>query len=485
MLPDIQKLSERRLVLGLAILSGVLIFWNLGGAALIDWDESIYAAVAREMAEGGDWLTLHWNRETFFEKPPLYFWLTAGMFKIFGVSEFAARFWSALAGVLGTCVVYLFGKKLFGRVAGISAGLVLATTIHWVFQSRNGMLDVFAATLILLTLYFFWLGWERGGRLRHWGLFGACAGLVFLAKGPVVVIPLSVVTIFALADISSGGFSGGYSKLLRGGVFAALTFLVVAMPWHILMYRRYGADFIDEYIFYHMLARARSGIEEHGRPFLWYLVVIKHWARLWAATLLVGLLVFLRRTLRGFLRDEARPLALCLLWLILTFLIFSASASKIQWYIVPIYPPIALLCGYFLDLLARWLAPYSGRRDFPSLFMVAVFLFGIFGLLSRRTQWYVGDYNRGFAEASAMMAEVSDEGHKLLVAGAAPGVPIFYSRRKVETAKVSHIYQLSVRGHKFFAVSRQQILEDIEQLYPDVRLETFYKDFGYALYGRR
>ena len=183
MLPDIQKLSERRLVLGLALLSGVLIFWNLGGAALIDWDESIYAAVAREMAEGGDWLTLHWNRETFFEKPPLYFWLTAGMFKIFGVSEFAARFWSALAGVLGTCVVYLFGKKLFGRVAGILAGLVLATTIHWVFQSRNGMLDVFAATLILLTLYFFWLGWERGGRLRHWGLFGACAGWFFWLKG--------------------------------------------------------------------------------------------------------------------------------------------------------------------------------------------------------------------------------------------------------------------------------------------------------------
>ena len=169
----------------------------------------------------------------------------------------------------------------------------------------------------------------------------------------------------------------------------------------------------------------------------------------------------------------------------LTFLIFSASVSKIQWYIIPIYPPIALLCGYFLSLFAQWLAPYSGRRDFSSLFLVAVFLFGIFGLLTRRTQWYVGDYNRGFAEASAMMVGVSDEGAKLLVAGAAPGVPIFYSQRKVETAKVSHIYQLAARGHKFFAVSRQQILEDIERLYPDERLETFYKDFGYALYGRR
>ena len=83
------------------------------------------------------------------------------------------------------------------------------------------------------------------------------------------------------------------------------------------------------------------------------------------------------------------------------------------------------------------------------------------------------------------MAEVSSAGDKLLAAGVAPGVPIFYSDRKVQTAKISDVYLRAVLGGRFFAVTREPILKDIEKTYPTVALETYYKGLGYALYGRR
>lgn len=493
------KLSDFRSALALSLFAGVFIFWNLGRNALIDWDESIYAAVAREMAEGGDWLTLYWNREFFFEKPPLYFWLTAGLYKLFGISEFTARFWSAFFGVLGVGAIYYFGKKLFDRKTGILSALVLATTIHWIFQSRNATLDVPAATLIIISLYFFWCAWSSRdvppGRLyRYWSLFGVFLGLTFMVKGPVAAIPIAIAGLFALVDVFSGDFSFGrdWKYFLRSLLLVTGYLLLTTLPWHLLMYFKYRDQFINEYFFYHMLARARMEIEEHGHPFLWYLIVFKHWARLWTVLLLLSLPVFLGRIFKGMKMEEARGLLFSFLWLVFTFLVLSSSVSKIQWYIIPIYPPMAILCGRFLvfsgrgasNLLGRWLAPAAIRYFWHSFFF-AVLVFGVSGLFLSKDQWYLDDYNRGFAEASKVMAKVSREDDSLLVAGSAPGVPIFYSSRKVRTAKVDQVYQPAVRGKKFFAITRQQILEDIERLYPDSGVEVFYRDLGYALYGRR
>ena len=69
----------------------VCYFSHLGAIGFVGPDEPRYAWIARDMAETGDWVTPRLYGKPWFEKPPLYYWCAALSFKLFGVSETAAR----------------------------------------------------------------------------------------------------------------------------------------------------------------------------------------------------------------------------------------------------------------------------------------------------------------------------------------------------------------------------------------------------------
>lgn len=71
---------------------------QLGSTALWDNSEPTYAEISREILVTGDWLTLHFDGQNWYVHPPLYFWLTALGIKLFGLTEFVVRFWSAFFG---------------------------------------------------------------------------------------------------------------------------------------------------------------------------------------------------------------------------------------------------------------------------------------------------------------------------------------------------------------------------------------------------
>ncbi len=77
----------------------ILLFWGLGSLPLLDPDEPFYGQVAKEMVRGGDWLTPHLNGEVFWDKPPLFYWLSSLAMKVLGVSELTARLPSAIMAV--------------------------------------------------------------------------------------------------------------------------------------------------------------------------------------------------------------------------------------------------------------------------------------------------------------------------------------------------------------------------------------------------
>ena len=76
-IPVVQCYSRWLISVGVIGLALALLFYRLGDGSLHDWDEAIYAQVAREMLLSDTWMTLSWNGAAFFHKPPLYFWLTA------------------------------------------------------------------------------------------------------------------------------------------------------------------------------------------------------------------------------------------------------------------------------------------------------------------------------------------------------------------------------------------------------------------------
>ena len=117
----------------------VELLWKLGSGSLADWDEAIYAEIAWEILQDGDWLTLHWGYEPWFEKPPLLMWITASFYQIFGTNEFWARAASAVSGIALILITYGTGNRLL-REKGGSAERRRAAQHAWLcilFPFRN------------------------------------------------------------------------------------------------------------------------------------------------------------------------------------------------------------------------------------------------------------------------------------------------------------------------------------------------------------
>ena len=105
----------------LVLLCVLTFFVGLGRPAITDSDEAFYAEAAREMVEGGDWITPHYNGQYRFEKPVLYYWSVALGYLVAGVSELAARFPSAVAGLVLAIATYASARRWYDEATGLLA----------------------------------------------------------------------------------------------------------------------------------------------------------------------------------------------------------------------------------------------------------------------------------------------------------------------------------------------------------------------------
>ena len=130
--------------------ASIEILWQLGSGSLQDWDEAIYAEIAWEIIQRGDWLTLHWGYEPWFEKPPLLMWCTALLYQLFSVDEFWSRAASAFSGIALTFITYATGKWLYDRHVGLLSAAVLLSSYDFLFYARFGTADVMLTTFTLI-----------------------------------------------------------------------------------------------------------------------------------------------------------------------------------------------------------------------------------------------------------------------------------------------------------------------------------------------
>jgi 4-amino-4-deoxy-L-arabinose transferase-like glycosyltransferase len=128
-------------------------FAGLGRGAIGDSDEAFYAESAREMIESGDWITPHYNYEYRFQKPILFYWLSAGTYRVAGVGEAAARFPSALAGLALSLMTFFCGLRWFGSRTGLLAGALVATSFGYFSMARTALPDLPLAFFIALATW--------------------------------------------------------------------------------------------------------------------------------------------------------------------------------------------------------------------------------------------------------------------------------------------------------------------------------------------
>jgi 4-amino-4-deoxy-L-arabinose transferase-like glycosyltransferase len=339
-------------------------FYGLGQLPFVGPDEPRYAQVAREMLLRHDLITPTLGGHTWFEKPALLYWMMIASFKLFGVSEWAARVPAAVSGVLTVAAVFVVGRRVErndGDEALRNGGsrhsfafwsaLALATTLGFIVFSRAASFDIILTMTTTWALAFYLLlELEENARPRRAFLFGfyAFIGLSLLAKGLVgIVIPIGVVGLYHLFR----------RRLPERNAFISLFWgiplaLLVAAIWYAPVIWRHGWPFIDQFFIQHHFARYVSNKYHHWRPVYYYLYVIPLLALPWTAFLIDGLLQTSRWTwrVRASAGDRAedrwsRLLVFALAWFLFPLLFFSFGNSKLPGYILPVLPAAALIAG--------------------------------------------------------------------------------------------------------------------------------------------
>ena len=336
--------------------SAILCVWQLGSLPLMDVDEPVYGQVGREMAAAGwaGWLTPHYGGLLWFDKPPLFYWLTALSMRLFGVSEIAARLPSALLGVGLVAATYALARKAYPQTprAGLWAGFALATCIQFFLLARAAVTDMTLAltlTLALLGLY----GWLQTGRGRWMILAGTMTGLAALTKGPVALVLIGVQTIGYL--LLTRQAKRLLSPALWGGFVLCL---VVALPWYLAMVHLHGQSFIQGFLEANNVTRyLQAEHKETSNPF-YYLEIFPALFFPWTLVLPSVFIAALSR------KRLTAPALFLLLWSALVFGFFSASQTKLITYIFPMYPTAAILVG-------RWLAEKRDSASFVPLWIYA------------------------------------------------------------------------------------------------------------------
>ena len=342
------------------LLAATVLLPLLGHRPLTDWDEGIYAEIAREMLATHTlqgWLIPHWNGHLWFEKPPLQMWLTAASLRLFGLNAFAARFPSALAGIAIVAVLHSWLNRRVSLLAAWISTVVLLSAFGFQHAARVGETDTLLSLFCLIAV----LGLAEllRNNAHGWLLFWTGFALALMTKGAgSFTLPLTVLALAALYPRRVFRHTGAC-------MLGLLVFLGLTVPWHASVYAHFGQAFLNDYIGFHTLTRATDAIEGHHTHAWFYAWVLLISAPLFSLLYPWALAAPFRRLASPTLASREpseEPLQALALYALTTFLLFTVAQTRLPHYIDPCYPTLSALTGC---LIARWYRARStqARRD--------------------------------------------------------------------------------------------------------------------------
>ena len=327
-------------LLYLGIISAIVLLWKLGTGSVCSWDEGVYGAISKEILKTGDWINLHWRGIPWSDKPPLYMWITAFFYKIFGYNEFSLRLLSALCGIGTVLLTYLIGLKLYSKKAGIIASLSLLTSLHFIWSSKMGMLDIPLTFFTTLSFLLFIMGEKNKIYLF---LCPISFALAFLTKSMGAgIIPI----VLFLYITATHKFKIILKPALLIGLFCSITILFV---WHWAALSAYGDHFVKGYFLRHLFDRTTTALDGHTGDFLTYFGVIPNKGRPWAIIGFCLIPIALWRIFKNKEKEHILPV----IWASTVLLLFSVIKTKLHWYIIPLYPALSLLTGWGLSKVLK------------------------------------------------------------------------------------------------------------------------------------
>ena len=333
----------------------LLFFFRLGVPGIIDPGDGYYSEGAREMLERGDFSAPFLNYQLFYAKPILIYWLICSAYATFGITAFAARFWSAAAATISVFTLWWTTRRLVGNRAALYAGLILASCPLVIMYARLSLIDMTFMTLLTVSFCAMALAVLEGNS-GYWSVLYVALGLAVLAKGPA-----------ALPMIVTGTFGFFASrKPLRSSLICAWRLLkphlgvlivcAVALPWYLVISRDTDGLWPRIFIGYENLMRISGQVNHRHPEYLFYLIVLAYGFFPWIFFLpaVLGAIrkgLLFRAPLEGAICSQSRTMAyqsfLCW-WLLPVFVALSLAPTKMQSYILPAFPALAALTAICL-----------------------------------------------------------------------------------------------------------------------------------------
>ena len=362
-----RKMKKGKFLLLLLVSTLLLVLPN-GLYSAFDKDEPKYLEAAYEMVKSGDYITPYYNYEFRFDKPILTYWLIVLGYKFFGVGEFGGRFFVSIFGVLTVLLLYFWLSRWRDEEFGFWSSLVLLSLLDFIVMSSVAMPDIVLTFFISASLISFFEGYHRGNRnfLRLAFLF---SGLATLTKGPVgLVLPGLVALVYLIVR----------RELLKGlkGIpwFSGfLIYFAVVLPWYGAVLEKHGYEFFKEFIIFHNIHRFTGKIPGHPTAW-WYYLANYFWLYIpWVFFFPFALLRLLSK--RRFLEDSV--IEFSLVWFVVVVLFFQIAHTKLAHYLLPSFPPFAVITTWYLMNFKERLPAYLTAFYFTVLTVVG-FVFWLY-----------------------------------------------------------------------------------------------------------
>lgn len=344
---------KRKLHLVLFGLTFFIFAARLHDGPLRTYDECYYAGQAKEILITGDALTMHHALAENYENDPVYLWSMAAMFKCFGVSEFSARFPSALYGFFTVIAVFLTARLLRGYAFALSAALILATTWEFIRFSRYAHLDVCLSFFTAAAVYFFMkhelarcAKTAAKTPLFYSAMSGFCAGFAILSKNILGAFSIAAMAVYYLIrrDFRS----------LFGLNFALILLCAAAAPgaWYIYQYAANGAEFFSVHFGYILFKRAVNNPVEAAPVYQYFKILLLTYIP-WLLLLVPGIYLIAKNFASVVecpaRRDKDGLFFFSVIFIFLYIGVMSLSSAKKGWYIMPVYAQFALISAFALD----------------------------------------------------------------------------------------------------------------------------------------
>jgi len=337
------KRAERIYALALFAVAS-LRFLNLGFLDLQAWDEALYAVRSVGILQfggildqtsfsiGGLYSSLH---------PPLCVWLTSVSFLIFGVTEFAARFFSAVFGGFTLMVIYKMGKELHSSKVGFIAAMLFGLNPFVSFYARQGQFDTALVFFLSLSVLYLLKYESRGG--LHFAFLGG------LAIGAALMTKLFVGFGIPLAYFFwKAATHEGKEPLWKPFLMFLGAALLVSAPWHVYMTVVRGSSnplfFLDVSA---VIERSVAGIEGNVKP-----LEVFYYVNQFVVLFPLGVIWYIAGLYRVFKNRESAWLLLAI-WFIVFFVVFTLMRTKLAVYLLPMFVPASLIAAYALDAVGN------------------------------------------------------------------------------------------------------------------------------------